>query len=419
MRSHLPILVCLAMLLAAACGGGGGSPPTAPTISALSLTPRALYPSAAPVAFFATFDFADPNGDLDSATVTVTDSNGVEVLRQTTDVPLPGVTASQLQGTASAVMANLGVFTLRLFATDATGLRSNELTDTIAVTPYPWVELAPPPLRLRNAAAVGLGGAVYAIGGTRVDAGLPGGEATSDVVGAFEPVSNTWTARASLSTPRTGIAAAAFGGRIYTIGGYRRDPIATWFATVEEYDPVADAWTPKVPMPTPRAHAAVAVFDGKIVVIGGEDQRGPGAPLSTIEAYDPVANSWTTLPSLPRGRTQAGAAVLGGRLCVAGGTGAQPLCLQMLDAFDAANGWVTPFNWPGCCNGLVTIDDRLVTLAGTFMQANVDPDDIQWHELTPALLQTDGTSAIALLDGRLYVLSEFALQRYSPALEIH
>jgi len=39
--------------------------------------------------------------------------------------------------------------------------------------------------------------------------------------------------------------------------------------------------------------------------------------------------------------------------------------------------------------------------------------------LTPARVQTDDTCATALLDGRLYVLSEFALQRYSPALEIH
>src|SRR5262245_19973631 len=207
-------LYILPVLLAAACSGGGSTPPTAPTIQALSLTPRALYASATPVTFQATFDFSDPNGDVASATVVVTDDVGTEVLRQTVVVPAAGIVAAQATGGAVAAMPNVGTFTMTLFVTDATGRRSNELTETIAVTPYPWAQLSPHPLLLFDAAAVGLDHRLYVLGGHAFG---QGGRTNS--VGVYDPAADSWSAVAPLPAARESLAAAALDGRIYAIGG--------------------------------------------------------------------------------------------------------------------------------------------------------------------------------------------------------
>jgi N-acetylneuraminic acid mutarotase len=55
-------------------------------------------------------------------------------------------------------------------------------------------------------------------------------------------------------------------------------------ATVEAYDPVSNTWVAKAPMPTARyAHAAAAV-NNTIYAIGGVNN----AYLATVEAYTPA-----------------------------------------------------------------------------------------------------------------------------------
>lgn len=56
------------------------------------------------------------------------------------------------------------------------------------------------------------------------------------------------------------------------------------FSTVEEYDPVTDTWTEKVNMPTPRISLSTSVVNGKIYAIGG--WNGDQFILSTVEEYD-------------------------------------------------------------------------------------------------------------------------------------
>src|SRR5262249_17944781 len=150
--------------------------------------------------------------------------------------------------------------TLTLFLTDATGRRSNELTDTISVTPYPWAQVRPP-MSLSEAAAVGLDHRLYVLGGRRWDLQVP---ATTDLAPSYDPANGTWTPVASLPSPRKGVAAAVLAGHIYAIGGEGA------LTATDEYDPVANTWTPRAPMPTPRVHAAAVAFDGRIVVLGGD-----------------------------------------------------------------------------------------------------------------------------------------------------
>src|SRR5262249_24040300 len=147
-------------------------PPTPPTLSELELSPDHLYASAAPVTFSAQMRVTDPNGDVARVTFRVEDSGGATVAAQTLPVTTPGLSNAQIQGAAVAPMPNVGVYTLSIFATDAGGLHSNVLTATIAVSPYPWAQVAPHPLPLQDAAAVSLGDRLYVLGGSRQDLGL-------------------------------------------------------------------------------------------------------------------------------------------------------------------------------------------------------------------------------------------------------
>ncbi|MDO8412434.1 MAG: kelch repeat-containing protein, partial [Gallionellaceae bacterium] len=131
--------------------------------------------------------------------------------------------------------------------------------------------------------AVGVvNGTLYAVGGYNYNVSGSGSLATME---AYDPVTNTWTPKASMLTPREGLAVGVVNGILYAVGGY--DYFSnTMFATVEAYDPVTDTWTPKASMPTPRAAFAVGVVNGTLYAVGGNGVGRSISPLSTVEAYD-------------------------------------------------------------------------------------------------------------------------------------
>lgn len=95
----------------------------------------------------------------------------------------------------------------------------------------------------------------------------------------YDPAANTWTARASMPTPR-GFVAAAVGpdGRIYVVGG------AVAFVpdtAVEIFD--LTTWSLGTPMPSARYDLGVATLGGVIYAVGGFD----AGPVNTVEAYVP------------------------------------------------------------------------------------------------------------------------------------
>ena len=69
-------------------------------------------------------------------------------------------------------------------------------------------------------------------------------------------------------------------------------------------------------MPTPRSGIAAASLGGKIFVFGGETKT---ETHSETESYDPKANSWETWAPMPTARHGLGAAVVGGRIYVIAG----------------------------------------------------------------------------------------------------
>ncbi|RKU23665.1 hypothetical protein C6499_18050, partial [Candidatus Poribacteria bacterium] len=97
--------------------------------------------------------------------------------------------------------------------------------------------------------------------------------------------------------------------------------------TVEMYDPVTDTWTQKADMPTPRK-TRTCVVDGKIYAIGGlavgptVEKRGT---LDTVEVYDPATDIWTRASSMNHARYWAALSVVNGEIYATGGTGPSPI----------------------------------------------------------------------------------------------
>jgi N-acetylneuraminic acid mutarotase len=164
------------------------------------------------------------------------------------------------------------------------------------------------------AACLGLTGAcLYAIGGS--DAGQ---ENVAEVE-AYEDVTNSWTVAASIPTPRDHLAAQVSGagnGKLYAIGGRVNVDFGQNLDANEEYDPDADTWTAKAPLPTARSGIAAAALGGRIYVFGGEGSSGT---FDENEAYNPQTDTWETLEPLPTARHGLGAAVVGDTIYVIGG----------------------------------------------------------------------------------------------------
>jgi N-acetylneuraminic acid mutarotase len=135
-----------------------------------------------------------------------------------------------------------------------------------------------------------------------------------DINEAFDPISNTWSARAPMPTARSDPAVAEAGGKIYAIGGEIYNNCAP-DGTVEAYDPATDTWATKTPMLSPhRWNAFAATLNGIIYVVGGQGPDGCGVAVSTVEAFDPAGNggmgSWSTRHAMSSPRAQVGLAVI-------------------------------------------------------------------------------------------------------------
>ncbi len=179
-----------------------------------------------------------------------------------------------------------------------------------------WTTKAPLPTARWCHASCALDGKIYVIGGAF---------GKSTYIGPTEeynPVTDTWTTKADIPTQRGALSCCAVNGKIYAIGGHiGLPPNVTSVGTVEEYDPVTDNWTTKAPLPTPRAYFAACTDSGKIYAIGGivYDPNNPNTYLRTVEEYDPVTDTWTTKYPMPTERSDFAACADSGKIYVIGG----------------------------------------------------------------------------------------------------
>jgi N-acetylneuraminic acid mutarotase len=124
----------------------------------------------------------------------------------------------------------------------------------------------------RNHPAIGaINGKIYLIGG-RITANNIGGMVASntDVVEEYNPMTDSWRAMNRMPTPRSGEGWATYEGKIYVAGGEEKNyHIEGPLRDVEVFDPAANDWYRLPSMPTARHGVNVAAYGGKLFVIGG------------------------------------------------------------------------------------------------------------------------------------------------------
>jgi N-acetylneuraminic acid mutarotase len=185
-----------------------------------------------------------------------------------------------------------------------------------ASAPGSWTQGTDMPMAVgASPAACEVDGILYVIGGAE--------RATFNAlqtVYAYNPVTDTWSEKKPMPTPRRFLAAAAVDGIIYVVGGFTgpfssQSPVGP----VDAYDPKTDTWSRKAAIPTPRGCLAACALDGLVYAIGG----GASWPqrLRTVEAYDPTGNQWlTNKASLPEGAVFPTASTVLGRIYTFMGT---------------------------------------------------------------------------------------------------
>lgn len=177
---------------------------------------------------------------------------------------------------------------------------------------------------------------IYAIGG------LVSSSTYGNWVDAYNPATDTWYGRHSMSVSRANLIAETINGKIYAIGGFN----GSFLSTNEEYNPATDTWTTKAAMPTARSALAGAVVGGKLYAIGGRTSSGV---VGTVEEYDPVTDTWATKTSMPNPREYASAVAANSKIYVLGGilAGSGMKISSIVEVFDpVTNSWSTAARMP-------------------------------------------------------------------------
>ncbi|WP_265446661.1 S8 family serine peptidase [Acetivibrio straminisolvens] len=179
----------------------------------------------------------------------------------------------------------------------------------------------------RDMGVVEVNNQIYVIGGENANGYVGEVEEFSSVTGSrvltnIDPI--TGENKCEMPTPRTKVAVASFGNKIYAIGGF--DGSYSNKVEVFDLDITRKAWTTQCTvggqtqtiknMPTARCGAAAVEFNGYIYVVGGYNDSGY---LATVEKYDPVNNIWTTCSSMQYKRANLGLEVVEGKIYALGG----------------------------------------------------------------------------------------------------
>jgi N-acetylneuraminic acid mutarotase len=177
-----------------------------------------------------------------------------------------------------------------------------------------WTERTPMPAGTDRGAACTavLDGKIYVFGGAREGS-------SSALVSAYDVANDSWEELPDMPVRREHCAAGAIGEKLYIAGG-RADGIEGLDTTAFEFDPASPGYVPIAPMPTPRGGVAAAVFAGRLFVFGGEgSDDDPNGVFPDVEAYDAAADTWEVFPPMAAPRHGFGAAALGDRIYLMGG----------------------------------------------------------------------------------------------------
>jgi N-acetylneuraminic acid mutarotase len=196
-------------------------------------------------------------------------------------------------------------------------LSTNEMYDPATDS---WVTKTPMPTPRSSFGTAVVENKIYIIGGKTSD-GVTGADE------AYDPVTDTWETKTPMPTPRYGLDANVVNGKIYLISGLEKSDYPTYAnvsALTEVYNPITDSWTTKASIPNPVFFYASAVVDNKIYVIGGSSATVAKANFNQI--YNADTDTWTSGKTPDIRVTEAGSGATTGvmapkRIYVIGGRG--------------------------------------------------------------------------------------------------
>lgn len=222
-----------------------------------------------------------------------------------------------------------------------------------------------------------------------------------------------WVEAAPMPLPRGHLSGAALNGYAYAIGGViRHDPYQIDLADVHRYDPATDTWTAMASLPTPRSHTEPSTFvrNGRIVVVGGRSHPRGIETLREVTEYDPAMNQWRALAPLPEGRLAPIAAPIGDRVIVAAGGARDALPdnnVAWIGRFDSS--WEPLERMPmplGEVAGGI-IGDRLFLIGhGGFQTLALNLGNGRWDPVSqhPVRIMRGHHHAAEVIGDRLYVI---------------
>ncbi len=175
-----------------------------------------------------------------------------------------------------------------------------------------WFSRAPITAARTRAAAFGINGRIYLIGGTLDRAAIGDTQ-------LYEPARNAWRDGPAKPTPLRLAAGAVISTVIYMPGGTGVSGAAT--DRFEALDTVNGSWISLPPLPRAVSGHAVAADEAHVFVFGGKTSNESFNTDGFV--YDVAARRWSRVKGLPIARSQAAAAVLDGRVFVVGGTDGQ------------------------------------------------------------------------------------------------
>ena len=113
---------------------------------------------------------------------------------------------------------------------------------------------------------------------------LAGGQDQSgsltNAVSVYDPATGQWTTLPSMGTLRRSAAATGLNGLLYVMGGYSGVGPVVW---AEVYNPAAGSWRTLTDAPTGRGSPGAGAINGKIYVVGGQADT----TVATNQAYTP------------------------------------------------------------------------------------------------------------------------------------
>ena len=167
----------------------------------------------------------------------------------------------------------------------AGGLRDGAVTDVSIYDPVAdaWSDGPALPAPRDHGCGGEVGGKLYVIGGRNANIG-----STASTVYELAPGGAAWQSRTAMPTARGGTGCGVIDGRIIVVGGEGNPAAGSRgvFPQVEAYDAAADTWEALPPMRTPRHGMGAAAWGGRLYVPGGADRQAFG-PVDTHEILTP------------------------------------------------------------------------------------------------------------------------------------